>query len=84
MDEVIFPTNGFATNVRSGTIRPLGDEHKGILGPLVACLQRKNPRAFRLPRAPFGITLKVLGLEQRASMRRLPPLSPSEHPHRIS
>ncbi|KAI1355614.1 hypothetical protein F5Y01DRAFT_148685 [Xylaria sp. FL0043] len=49
MDEGHIPDEWFCNECQMRYNPPLGNEHKGILGPLVASLQRKNPRAFRLP-----------------------------------
>ncbi|TGJ87744.1 hypothetical protein E0Z10_g993, partial [Xylaria hypoxylon] len=49
MDEGRIPDEWFCNECQIRYNPPLVDEHQGIFGPLVACLQRKNPRAFRLP-----------------------------------
>ncbi|KAI1116048.1 hypothetical protein F5Y14DRAFT_449540 [Nemania sp. NC0429] len=49
MDQGHIPDEWFCNECQIRYNPPLADEHKGIFGPLVANLQRKNPRAFRLP-----------------------------------
>ncbi|KAI1423788.1 hypothetical protein F5Y12DRAFT_755303 [Xylaria sp. FL1777] len=49
MDEGHIPDEWFCNECQMRYNPPLENEYKGIFGPLVASLQRKNPRAFRLP-----------------------------------
>lgn len=49
MDEGHIPDEWFCNECQIRYNPPLVDEHNGIFGPLVTNLQRKNPRAFRLP-----------------------------------
>ncbi|KAI0971726.1 hypothetical protein F4678DRAFT_431666 [Xylaria arbuscula] len=49
MDEGRIPDEWFCNECQMRYNPPFGNEPKGILGPLLASLQRKNPRAFRLP-----------------------------------
>lgn len=49
MDQGHIPDEWFCNECQIRYNPPPVDEHKGIFGQLVANLQRKNPRAFRLP-----------------------------------
>ncbi|KAI8950867.1 hypothetical protein F4801DRAFT_590071 [Xylaria longipes] len=49
MDQGHIPDEWFCNECQIRYHPPLVNEHKGIFGALAASLQRKNPRAFRLP-----------------------------------
>ncbi|KAI0869797.1 hypothetical protein GGS24DRAFT_493468 [Hypoxylon argillaceum] len=48
MDQGHIPDEWFCNECQIRYNPPLVDEHTGVFGPLLANLQRKNPRAFRL------------------------------------
>ncbi|KAJ8116610.1 hypothetical protein ONZ43_g4403 [Nemania bipapillata] len=48
MDQGHIPDEWFCNECQIRYNPPLVNEHKGVFGPLLANLQRKNPRAFRL------------------------------------
>jgi hypothetical protein len=49
MDQGHIPDEWYCNECQVRYNPPLVNEHRGVFGALVASLQRKNPRAFRLP-----------------------------------
>ena len=78
-----FPTNGSATNVRCGTIHHLRLSIRAFLARLSPLYNAKTRVLFGCLN-PSGTILKASRLVLRASMKRLPPQSPSEYPHYVS